>query len=73
METTLFDKLLGGGLLAGKKTYLAAIGAVVAAVVAYLSGDIGLWPMILTVAGSLGLGSVASKIERLFGGAKPPA
>ena len=38
----MLSKLLEGGFLSGRKTYLAAAGVAISAVIAYLVGDAGL-------------------------------
>lgn len=61
------DKIIGGGLLAGKKTYLVAIGVVVTAVLSYLQGDSTLVQMLEAVFLGGGLAFLRSGVAKTNG------
>lgn len=61
---TLFDKILGGGFLAGKKTYIAAIALIVAGIAGYFTGDATLVETITLIANGLGFGGLKSSSSR---------
>ena len=62
---TLFDMLLVGGWLAGKKTFLVSVGLIVVGVIDYLVGNTGLKEAVLVILNGLGLGSLRAAVERL--------
>lgn len=64
MDPTTFDKIVGGGLLAGKKTYLVSAGVVIAAVIAWLTGEIGLKEAIEAMVAGGALATLRSAITK---------
>lgn len=63
-DLTLFDKIMGGGLLAGKKTYLAALGFAILAVINYLSGDLDAMGLIERLVGAFAAGGMRAGIAK---------
>lgn len=61
---TLFDKLLGGGLLAGKKTYLGAAGLAFAAAVSWLGGDLSLAELLMRLSEALGVAGLRAGMAK---------
>lgn len=51
-------------LLQGKKAYLVMVGGIIAAVVAYLNGDMSLMQMVGAIWTALGLGALRSGIGK---------
>lgn len=63
-EEEMSSKILEGGLLSGRKTYLAAAGVVISAVIAYLVGDAGLMDTLTTVGEALGIGFLRAGVAK---------
>ena len=60
----MITKLFEGGFLSGQKTYLAAIGVAVSAVIAYLVGDAGLMDTLATVGEAMGIGFLRAGVAK---------
>lgn len=60
----MISKLLEGGFLSGRKTYLAAAGVAISAVIAYLVGDVGLMDTLTTVGEALGIGFLRAGVAK---------
>lgn len=60
----MLSKLFEGGFLSGRKTYLAAVGIAVSAVIAYLVGDVGLMDTLATVGEALGIGFLRAGVAK---------
>jgi hypothetical protein len=64
MNLTLFDKIVGGGLLAGKKTYIAAAVLIGTAIAGYLDGSMTLVEMITRLGEGAGLASIRAAVTK---------
>jgi hypothetical protein len=60
----MLSKILEGGFLSGRKTYLAAIGIAVSAVIAYLTGDAGLMDTLATLGEAMGIGFLRAGVAK---------
>ena len=64
MDMTLWDKILGGGLLAGKKTYIVSIIGALTALGAWLSGDMSAVDAFMAGLAAFGIGSLRAGIAK---------
>ncbi len=60
----MLSKIFEGGFLSGRKTYLAAFGIAVSAVIAYLVGDAGLMDTLTTIGEALGIGFLRAGVAK---------
>lgn len=60
----MLSRILDGGLLRGRKTYLAAIGIAVSAILAWLAGDAGLMETLTTLGEALGIGFLRAGVAK---------
>ena len=60
----MLSKIFEGGFLRGRKTYLAAVGVAISAVIAYLVGDAGLMDTLTTVGEALGIGFLRAGVAK---------
>ena len=60
----MLSRLFEGGFLSGQKTYLAALGVAVSALIAYLVGDVGLMDTLATVGEALGIGFLRAGVAK---------
>ena len=67
-QLTLFDKIAGGGLLAGKKTYLAAAGLAVTGVIAWLAGDASRADLMVTLTEAGGIAGLRHGVSKMGAG-----
>lgn len=67
MDLTSFDKFVGGGLLAGRKTYLAAGLLALTAVVNWLAGNMALADMATRLVEAFGLAGLRAGIAKAPG------
>ena len=64
---TLFDKLLGGGFLAGKKTYIAALLYILTGCAAYLTGESTLAEFIASLSEGTAIAALRAGISKAGG------